>query len=64
MKGESDPETTKIYLINSLKGRAYEWVRSLITNDKNIADIWKALDSHFGNTKHILDATIIALFSI
>ena len=31
---------------------------------KNIADIWEALDSHFGNAKHILDATIITLFSI
>ena len=61
---DSDPETRKIYLINSLKGEAYKWVESLIIDDKSIAEIWAALESHFGNEKHIVDATIKKLLSI
>ena len=61
---DSDPETRKIYLINALKGEAYQWIRYLIINDENIAEFWKALDSHFGNEKRIADATINTLLSI
>ena len=50
-------------MINSLKGEAYKWVESLIIDDKSSADIWAALESHFGNEKHIVDATIKKLLS-
>ena len=52
------------YSVNPLKGKAYEWVKSLVVNNRDIADLWKSLDAHYGNEKHIVDTTINSLLSI
>ena len=60
----NDPESKKAYLESKLKGKAYQWVESLISSGKDLETIWVALDSHFGDSKHIVDSTICKLFTM
>ena len=59
-----DEVSTKIYLTEKLRGRAYEYVKDLILQDAELVDIWKALDSHFGNQQNVIDATVKAYFEL
>ena len=57
-----DETSRKMYLIEKLKGEAYRWVEDLILIEAPLADLWKALDDHFGNDKNIIDSTIRSFF--
>ena len=59
-----DELTQKIYLTESLKGKAYEYVEDVIKQDGNLDEIWRQLDAHFGNQHHVIDATIKAFFEL
>ncbi|CAL4110922.1 unnamed protein product, partial [Meganyctiphanes norvegica] len=56
--------TKKIYLTNSLTGRARKYVEDLIIHDGEYEEIWKQLNSHFGNPNNIIDATLKAFFEL
>ena len=59
-----DEVSTKIYLTEKLKGRAYQYVKDLILQDASLKDIWKALNAHYGNEQNIIDATVKAYFDL
>ena len=59
-----DKITTKIYLTEKLRGKAREYVRDLIIQDASLEDLWRALDSHFGNEQNIIDATVKSYFDL
>ena len=59
-----DEVTTKIYLTEKLKGRAYQYVKDLVLQDASLKRIWKALDDHYGNEQNIIDATVKAYFDL
>ena len=59
-----DKMTQKIFLAESLKGRAYECVEDVVKQDGEVDDIWKQLNAHFGNEYHTICATIKAFFEL
>ena len=61
---EAPENQRKLHLIGALEGDAHDWVQTLITNNKDIAEIWATLDKHFGNEKNIIDSTVQKFLSV
>ena len=59
-----DEITQRIYIIEALKGKAYDYVEDLIIQEGSLEDILNQLDTHFGNEHHIIDASIKSYFEL
>ena len=61
---DCDELTQRIYLVEALKGKAYEYVEDLIIQNGSLKVIIEQLETHFGNEHHIIDASIKSYFEL
>ena len=59
-----DEPTMRIYLIEALKDKAYEYVEDLIIQNASLEKILEQLETHFGNEHYIIDESIKSYFEL